>query len=91
MINGRWDEEYVAPFQDLLFAGDVHLEYATFYIGTLGMHVLVDSTYAAFFEVHFHNHQALIIGHDFAFAKVIEDFPFDVSVFDPVRTTHVQK
>jgi hypothetical protein len=57
----------------------------------LGMHMLVDSTYTAFFEVHFHNHQALIIGHDFAFAKVIEDFPFDVRVFYEVCFTHIQK
>ena len=91
MISGRRDEENVSLFQDLLFAGDVHLEYATFNKGTLCMNVLVDSTYTAFFEVHFHHHQALIIGHDFAFAKVIEDFPFDVRVFYEVCFTHVQK
>ena len=91
MISRRRDEENVSLFQDLLFAGDVHLEYATLYKRTLGMHVLVNSTYTAFFEVNFHNHQALIIGHDFAFAKVIEDFPFDVRVFYEVCFTHVQK
>ncbi len=91
MISGRRDEENVSLFQDLLFTSDVHLEYATLYKRTLGMHVLVDSAYTAFFEVHFHNHQTLIIGHDFAFAKVIEDFPFDIRVFYEVCFTHVQK
>jgi hypothetical protein len=55
------------------------------------MNVLVNGSNTSFFKVHFHNHQAFIKGHDFAFAILVKDFPFDVSVFDPVRTTHAQK
>jgi hypothetical protein len=91
MICGRRDEENVSLFQDLLFAGDDYLEYATFHIGTLGMNMLVNGTYTAFFEVHLYDHQAFIVGHDFAFTKVVQDFPFDIRVSDPIYFAHVQK